>query len=123
MMASPEPCISGRPMKVVLSFRTETRARPFFTKKRRLLRRLKRELERVGADFTDSGSFLARRRDSSGNGELGGGYGTTGRCCGRPGGESERGPHPGRGRGTCAPLEMLWDSQGVVQGAGLEVRE
>ena len=44
VMASPEPCISGRPMKVVLSFRTETRARPFFTKKRRLLRRLKRRI-------------------------------------------------------------------------------
>ena len=30
---------------------------------------------------------------------------------------------PTRGRGSCAPLEMLWDSQGVVQGTGLEVGE
>ena len=107
--ASPEPCIPGRPMNVVLSFRTETRARPFLQRKGVYWGVWSGELERVGADFTDSGSFLARRRGSSGNGELGGGYGTTGRCWGRPGGESERGPHPGRGRGSCAPLEMLWD--------------
>ena len=32
-----------------------------------------------------------------------------GQCWGRPGGESKCGSHPGRGRGSCAPLEMLWD--------------
>ena len=108
-MASPEPCISGRPMKVVLSFRTETRARPFFTKKRRLLRRLKRELERVGADFTDSGSFLARWRDRSGNGELGWGDGTV---LGTPWGRVQVRFPPGPRTGElCAPgdaLGLLW---------------
>ena len=59
------------------------------TKKMRLLRRLKRRIRASWADFTDwavSGlSFLVRWRDSSGNGELGGGDGTTGWCWGRPG--------------------------------------
>ena len=34
-----------------------------------------------------------------------------------------RGAVPTRGRGNCAPLEMLWDFQAVVQGMGPEVGE
>ena len=32
-----------------------------------------------------------------------------------------RGTVPTRGRGNCAPLEMLWDFEAVVQGMGPEV--
>ena len=87
-MASQESCISGRPMNVVLFFRSETRTRPFLQRKCGYWGVWSGELERVGANFTDwavSGfSFLVRWRDSSGNGELGGGDGTTRRCWGRP---------------------------------------
>ena len=34
-----------------------------------------------------------------------------------------RGAVPTRGWGSCAPLEILWNFQAVVQGIGLEVGE
>lgn len=80
-------------------------------------------LRERGADFSDSGSFLARDSEGPLKGERGGGDGTTGRCWGRPEGWVGARPPPGpRTRELSAPVDSL-GLHGVFQGYSVKVRE
>lgn len=120
-MVNPEPCVFWFPLSIVLSF-AQKLERAHFYKEKAFTEAFEAENEselgpilQIRASFwRDEGTANGKRNLAAVMGQLDG----VGDAL-----QVSRSAVPTRRRGSCTPLEMLWDFQVVVQGIGLEVGE
>ena len=120
-MVNPEPCVFWFPLSIVLSFAQKLERAQFY-KEKAFTEAFEAENEsELGPIVQIRARFWRDEGTANGKGNLAA-------AVGRLDGVGDalrvsRSAAPTRGRGSCTPLEMLWDFQDVIQGIGLEVGE